>query len=98
MATFVRDYVFKTGSAPTGFYDCRILRDEWRSQNNEKTAGWLHKPQYRILGVALKKQVPETWLVIDETEDREFIGTANSEQKAHQKGASYCFHSQFDVD
>jgi len=100
MAILVKNYVFKTGSFPTGYQNFYILEDEWRSQDNEKTSGWLHKPQYRILGVALNKQspTPTTWLVINETEDREFVGTANSKVKAHQKGSGYCFHAQLNCD
>lgn len=96
--TIVKDFVFNTGSSAAGYDNFKVLVDEWRSQNNEKTAGWLYKPQYRILGVSLNRDCPEKWLVIDETENREFIGTADSESEAHQKGASYCFYSQLNDD
>lgn len=92
--TIVKDFVFNTGRFPVGYQNFKVLVDEWRSQDNEKTAGWLYKPQYRILGVSLNRDTPEKWLVIDETEDREFIGTANSESEAYQKGRNYSFHSQ----
>ena len=96
--TIVKDFVFNTDRSATGYENFKVLVDEWRNQDNEKTAGWLYKPQYRILGVSLNRDYPEKWLVIDETESREFIGTADSESEAHQKGRSYSFHSQLNDD